>query len=54
MTNKKATSAILLLFVLSMTPSATAQVLPFFTDTALTVGFESNAVRAFSRFVARQ
>ncbi len=53
MTNKKAGSAILFLLVLSMTPSATAQVLPFFTDTALTVGFESNAVRTFSRFVVR-
>lgn len=32
---------------------ANAQVLPFFTNTALTVGFESNAVRTFSRFVVR-
>jgi len=53
MTNRKAGSAILFLLVLSMTPSATAQVLPFFTDTALTVGFESNALRTFSRFVVR-
>lgn len=29
------------------------QVLPFFTESALTVGFESNAVRTFSRFAAR-
>ena len=36
-----------------MTGSATGQVLPFFTDTALTVGFESNALRTFSRFVVR-
>ncbi len=36
-----------------MTRSATGQVLPFFTDTALTVGFESNALRTFSRFVVR-
>ena len=53
MTIHKALSAILFWFVLSMTPSATAQVLPFFTDTALTVGFESNAFRTFSRFVVR-
>jgi len=53
MINKKAGSTILFLLVLSLTPSATAQVLPFFTDTALTVGFESNALRTFSRFVVR-
>ena len=53
MTNKKAVPAILLWLVLSITPSAMAQVLPFFTDTALTVGFESNALRTFSRFVVR-
>jgi len=53
MTNKKATSAILFSLMLLITPSATAQVLPFFTDTALTVGFESNAFRTFSRFVVR-
>jgi len=53
MTNRKAVPAILLWLVLSITPSAMAQVLPFFTDTALTVGFESNALRTFSRFVVR-
>jgi len=53
MTNKKAVPAILLWLVLSITQSAMAQVLPFFTDTALTVGFESNAFRTFSRFVVR-
>ncbi len=36
-----------------MTRSSTGQVLPFFTDTALTVGFESNGLRTFSRFVVR-
>jgi len=39
--------------LLSMSCSVTGQVLPFFTDTALTVGFESNALRTFSRFVVR-
>ncbi len=53
MTAQKGLSAILFWFVLSTTPSAMAQVLPFFTDTALTVGFESNAFRTFSRFVVR-
>ncbi|MDA2934475.1 transporter [Acidobacteria bacterium AH-259-D05] len=53
MTHKKVALAILFWLMLSMTPSATAQVLPFFTDTALTVGFESNAIRTFSRFVVR-
>jgi len=39
--------------LLSMSCSVAGQVLPFFTDTALTVGFESNALRTFSRFVVR-
>lgn len=42
-----------LLLLLFSSSAATAQVLPFFTDTALTVGFESNAFRTFSRVVAR-
>lgn len=35
------------------TNPVSAQVLPFFTNTAQTVGFESNAVRTVSRFVLR-
>ena len=36
-----------------MTYSVTGQVLPFFTNTAQTVGFESNAFRTFARFLIR-
>ena len=39
--------------LLSMSCSVAGQALPFFTDTALTVGFESNALRTLSRFVVR-
>ncbi|MCZ6878237.1 MAG: transporter [Acidobacteria bacterium] len=46
-------TALAVITLLSMSCFATAQVLPFFTDTALTVGFESNALRTFSRFVVR-
>ncbi|MFQ5740203.1 MAG: transporter [Acidobacteriota bacterium] len=45
--------AAFVLLSLVATTDAPAQVLPFFTNTALTVGFESNAVRTFSRFVFR-
>ncbi len=45
--------AVLLVVGVLINLSASAQVLPFFTDTSLTVGFESNAFRTFSRFVAR-
>lgn len=44
---------LLLLVAVLNNLSASAQALPFFTDTSLTVGFESNAFRTFSRFVAR-
>ncbi len=45
--------AVLLAVAVLSSLSASAQVLPFFTDTALTVGFSSNAFRTFSRFVTR-
>ena len=43
---------VLFVAMLSVAPMV-GQVLPFFTNTSLTVGFESNAVRTFSRFVVR-
>ncbi len=52
MTWIKAASVLFWLAVLSTNPIV-GQVLPFFTNTSLTVGFETNAVRTFSRFVAR-
>ena len=48
----KAAATLLWVAVLSNTPIL-GQVLPFFTNTSLTVGFQSNALRTFSRFVAR-
>ena len=38
---------------LFLIPSTLGQVLPFFTRTAQTVGFESNAFRTYSRILAR-
>lgn len=45
---------LLILLFGSATTDLEAQLLPFFTDTALTVGFESNAVRIFGRFAGRR
>lgn len=52
MTRKRALTAVLFPLVLSSS-SALGQVLPFFTNTAQTVGFESNAFRTFSRVLVR-
>ena len=47
-------SAVTFLFIfLSLITPALGQVLPFFTRTAQTVGFESNAFRTYSRILAR-
>ena len=52
MTRIKALTVLCLLGLASNAP-VFGQVLPFFTNTALTVGFESNGLRTFSRFAVR-
>ncbi len=52
MTRRRALAADLFCLALSSS-SALGQVLPFFTNTAQTVGFESNAFRTFSRVLMR-
>ena len=49
---RRALTAVLFPLVFSSI-SALGQVLPFFTNTAQTVGFESNAFRTFSRVLVR-